>query len=413
MISVEDALATCLELAQPVGTETVGLIEAGGRVLAQPVIARRDQPPFSASAMDGYAVRDVEAIPGRRLRVVGEAPAGHYWPGTIGPGEALRIFTGAPLPAGADRVVIQEDVERDGDRITLGRALGSEGRTLGSGGRTLSAGMNVRPSGADFVAGDLLGAPRRLSPADVALAAAMNAPRLTVSRRPEVALIATGDELVSPGETPAPDQIIASNTYGLKARIEAEGAIARLLPIARDQRESLEQVFDLAKGADLIVTVGGASVGDHDLVGEVAASLGMERAFYNVAMRPGKPLMAGRMGDAILLGLPGNPVSAMVCGELFLIPMLHAMMGLGGEARPRKWARLGVDLPENGPREHYMRAELSSGEDLPVITPYGSQDSSLLTILSGASALLVRPVGAPRARAGDRVEFVPLTSLFS
>ena len=399
MISVEDALATCLELAHPVGTETVDMIDAGGRVLAQPVIARRDQPPFSASAMDGYAVRDVEAIPGRRLRVVGEAPAGHYWPGTIGPGEALRIFTGAPLPAGADRVVIQEDVERDGDRITLGRALGS--------------GMNVRPSGADFVAGDLLGAPRRLSPADVALAAAMNAPRLTVSRRPEVALIATGDELVSPGETPAPDQIIASNTYGLKARIEAEGAIARLLPIARDQRESLEQVFDLAKGADLIVTVGGASVGDHDLVGEVAASLGMERAFYNVAMRPGKPLMAGRMGDAILLGLPGNPVSAMVCGELFLIPMLHAMMGLGGGPRPRKWARLGVDLPENGPREHYMRAELSSGEDLPVITPYGSQDSSLLTILSGASALLVRPVGALRARAGERVEFVPLTSLFS
>lgn len=398
MISVEDALAACLALATPVGTETVPLTDAGGRVLAAPVTATRDQPPFSASAMDGYAVRDMEAIPGRRLKVVGEAPAGHYWHGTIGPGEALRIFTGAPLPDGTDRVVIQEDVEREGDRIILSRSLGS--------------GLNVRPSGADFVAGDAMAAPRRLSPADVALAAAMNVPRLTVSRKPTVALIATGDELVSPGEDPRPDQIIASNTYGLKARIEAEGAEARLLPIARDRRESLEQVLDLASGADLIVTVGGASVGDHDLVGDVAASRGLDRAFYKVAMRPGKPLMAGRLGDAILLGLPGNPVSAMVCGELFLIPMLHAMMGLPATARPRLRARLGADLDANGPREHYMRAQVSAGDDLPVITPYGSQDSSLLTVLSSASGLLVRPVDAPRARVGDLVDYVPLAAMF-
>lgn len=403
MISVEDALRACLDLAAPVGTQTVHLSEAGGRVLAAPVTATRDQPPFSASAMDGYAVRDMEAIPGRRLKVVGEAPAGHYWHGTIGPGEALRIFTGAPLPEGTDRVVIQEDVTREttengGDRITLGRDLGS--------------GHNVRPSGADFVAGDAMIAPRRLSPADVALAAAMNVPNLTVSRKPIVALIATGDELVSPGEDPRPDQIIASNTYGLKARIEAEGGEARLLPIARDRRDSLEQVLDLAAGADLIVTVGGASVGDHDLVGDVAASRGLDRAFYKVAMRPGKPLMAGRLGEAVLLGLPGNPVSAMVCGELFLIPMLHAMMGLPGVARPRLRARLGVDLDRNGPREHYMRAQVSDGEDLPVITPYGSQDSSLLTVLSGASGLLVRPVDAPRARVGDIVEYVALASMF-
>lgn len=399
MISVEDALRACLDLAQPIGAETVALTDAGGRVLAEPVVAQRDQPPFSASAMDGYAVRDVEAIPGRRLKVIGEAPAGHYWSGTIGPGECLRIFTGAPLPQGTDRVVIQEDVERDGDRITLGRSL--------------SSGMNVRPSGADFVVGDRMDAPRRLSPADVALAAAMNAPRLTVSRRPIVALIATGDELVSPGENPGPDQIIASNTYGLKARIEAAGGTARLLPIARDKRESLEQVFDLAAGADLIVTVGGASVGDHDLVGEVAASRGLERAFYKVAMRPGKPLMAGRLGDAVLLGLPGNPVSAIVCGELFLIPMLHAMMGLPSGPRPHLRARLGVDLDANGPRTHYMRSEVTPGDDLPVITPYSSQDSSLLTVLSGASALLVRPIDAPRARAGEIVEYIPLNDLFS
>ena len=399
MISVEEALAQCLALATPVGTETVSIAEAGARVLAAPVTATRDQPPFSASAMDGYAVRDMEAIPGRRLKVVGEAPAGHHWPGTIGPGEAVRIFTGAPLPAGTDRVVIQEDVERDGDRITLARHLGS--------------GMNVRPSGADFVAGSTISAPRRLSPADVALAAAMNAPRVSVSQRPTVALIATGDELVSPGENPAPDQIIASNTYGLKARIEAEGAIARLLPIARDKRESLKQVFELAEGADLIVTVGGASVGDHDLVADVAEGMGLARSFYKIAMRPGKPLMAGRMGDAALLGLPGNPVSAMVCGELFLVPMLRTMMGLPARARARQTAELAVDLPENGPREHYMRAALSPGPTLPAITPYGSQDSSLLTVLSGASALLVRPVSAPRARAGDKVEYVSLRAMFS
>lgn len=399
MISVEEALAKCLALATPLASETVPLTEAGGRVLAAPVTATRDQPPFSASAMDGYALRDMEAIPGRRLKVVGEAPAGHHWPGTIGPGECLRIFTGAPLPEGTDRVVIQEDVTRDGDRITLGRDLGSS--------------THVRPSGADFVAGAMLHAPRRLSPADVALAAAMNVPALSVARKPEVALIATGDELVSPGENPAPDQIIASNTYGLKARIDAAGGHARLLPIARDRRDSLEQVFDLARDADVIVTIGGASVGDHDLVGEVAQSLGLERAFYKIAMRPGKPLMAGRLGSATLLGLPGNPVSAMVCAELFLIPMLDAMMGLPSGPRPRLRARLGVDLDPNGPREHYMRSELTPGSDLPVLTPYSSQDSSLLTVLSGASALLVRPVEDPRKQAGDLVDYVPLTQLFS
>ncbi len=399
MISVEEALAKCLALATSLDAETVPLSEAGGRVLAAPVTAYRDQPPFSASAMDGYALRDMEAIPGRRLKVVGEAPAGHHWPGTIGPGECVRIFTGAPLPNGTDRVVIQEEVERDGDRIILGRDLG--------------AGTHVRPSGADFTAGATLNAARRLSPADVALAASMNAPTLTVSRRPEVALIATGDELVSPGEDPAPDQIIASNTYGLKARIDGAGGHARLLPIARDRRESLEQVLDIAKDADVIVTIGGASVGDHDLVGEVAAGLGLERAFYKIAMRPGKPLMAGRLGNAILLGLPGNPVSAMVCAELFLIPMLDAMMGLPSGPRPRLKARLGVDLDANGPREHYMRSELTPGADLPTITPYGSQDSSLLTILSSATALLVRPVDEGRKQTGDLVEYVPLNAFFT
>ncbi|MEM7721880.1 MAG: gephyrin-like molybdotransferase Glp [Pseudomonadota bacterium] len=395
MISVEEALAACLALARPLDREAVPLTEAAGRVLAEPIFAKRDQPPFAASAMDGYAVRDKDAQPGARLKVVGEAPAGRMWDGTLGAGEALRIFTGAPIPEGADRVVIQEDVTRDGETAILGD--------------TLDAGTHIRPAGVDFRAGQRLEAPRRLAPADIALAASMNAPTLTVTRKPVVALIATGDELVSPGENPRPDQIIASNTYGLKALIEAEGGHARLLPIARDTRASLEQVFDLASDADLIVTVGGASVGDHDLVGEVAQSMGMDRAFYKVAMRPGKPLMAGRMGDTALLGLPGNPVSAMVCGHVFLVPMLRAFLGLPTGERRRLTARLGVDLPANGPREHYLRADLMPGNDLPDITPFGSQDSSLLTVLAQANALLVRAPHDPARRLGEIVEYLPLT----
>jgi len=394
MISVETALAQCLALTKPMPVEDVALPEAAGRVLAEPVVARRDQPPFAGSAMDGYAMRKADAVPGATLRVVGEAPAGRMWDGTLAQGEALRIFTGAPVPAGADHVVIQEDVTRAGDTITLAAELDAQ--------------SHIRPAGSDFRAGDRIEAPRRLAPADLALAASMNAPVLQVTRQPIVALIATGDELVSPGEDPRPDQIVASNTYGLKALIEAEGGHARMLPIAKDTEASLRQVFELAIDADLIVTVGGASVGDHDLVGPVAESLGMERAFYKVAMRPGKPLMAGRMGDTILLGLPGNPVSAMVCGHVFLVPMLHAMLGLPTGARRRMHARLTQDIAENGPRAHYMRAEVTHGGDMPEITPYPSQDSSLLSILSRANALMVREPGDPARKAGEIVDYLPL-----
>ena len=282
MISVEEALAACLALVRPAGTESVKLADAMGRVLATDVVAGRDQPPFAASAMDGYAMALADRVTGARLSVVGEAPAGRAWAGQIGAGQALRIFTGAPLPRGADCVVVQEDVAREADTILLGPRL--------------DEGSNIRAAGCDFRAGARLAAPRRLSPADIALCAAMNAPVLDVFRRPEVALIATGDELVSPGEAPRDDQIIASNIYGLKAMIEAEGCRARLLPIARDNCASLTQVLALAQGADLIVTIGGASVGEHDLVAGVTAGLGLERSFYKVALRPGKPLMAGRLG---------------------------------------------------------------------------------------------------------------------
>ncbi len=389
MISVSEALDALFALAEPLGHDDVPLADCAGRVLAAPVSARLTQPPFDASSMDGFAIKSVEADLHAQFKLVGEAAAGHPFEGTLKAGQTVRIFTGAPVPEGADFVVIQEDVERRGSLVTI---IADQGKS------------NIRPAGQDFAEGEQMSAPRRLTPNDIALAAAMNHAILPVARKPIVALIATGDELVAPGNTPAPGQIVASNTYGLKALIEEHGGEARLLPIARDTRESLETVFELAKGADLIVTVGGASVGDHDLVGEVAEGLGLERSFYKVAMRPGKPLMAGRMGAAVLVGLPGNPVSAMVCGHIFLLPMLRALQGLGKAAAPRLTARLTEPLNNNGPREHYMRAHVDGGE----ITAATRQDSALLSVLSRANALLVRPPHDPARAAGDKVEFVPI-----
>ncbi len=390
MLSVSEALARVLGLVAPLETEVVALEEAAGRVLAEDARATRDQPPFAASAMDGYAIRDEDARQGARLRVVGEAAAGHGHAGGPGPGEAVRIFTGAPVPAGAARVVIQENVRREGDQITLVEPL--DGPDY------------IRPAGADFRVGDRIQAPRRLAPADLALLAAMNIGRLRVRRRPEVALLATGDELVMPGETPGPDQIIASNGFGLKALAEAAGARARMLPIARDTRASLRAAFELAEGADLLVTIGGASVGAHDLVGPVAGELGLERAFYKVAMRPGKPLMAGRIGGAVMLGLPGNPVSAMVCGHVYMVPALRAMQGLEKAPAPRARAPLAHDIAPNGRREHYMRARV----DADGIRAFERQDSALLSVLAQANALLVRPAGDRARGAGEQVEYIPI-----
>ncbi len=390
MLSVEQALERVFTLVSPLETETVPLAEAGGRVLARPVAARRDQPPFSASAMDGYALRAEEARPGASFRVIGESAAGHRFEGRLGAGEAVRIFTGAPLPEGADRVVMQEDTRREGDRIILLDSLG-EGR-------------NVRPLGADFTAGSTLDAPRRLRPADLALIAAMNVAQLPVFRRPTVAFVATGDELVMPGEEPGPDQIIASNGFGLAQMAREAGAEARMLPIARDSADSLRATLELALDADMIVTIGGASVGDHDIVGEVAASMGMKQSFYKVAMRPGKPLMAGTLAGKAMLGLPGNPVSSMVCGHIFMLPALRVMMGLPAAPAPRRSAPLAAPLPANGPREHYMRARLTPGG----IEAFDRQDSALLSVLARADALLVRPPGdGPRA-AGEMVEYIEI-----
>jgi molybdopterin molybdotransferase len=393
MITVEEALQRCFALVTPMPAETVALRQAAGRVLAAPALARLTQPPFDASAMDGYALGRAAAA-GARYRVIGEAGAGHGFTGELAPDEATRIFTGAPLPKGAQTIAIQEDITVFGPEITVTGAT--------------TPGDNIRPRGQDFHEGDALPAPRRLRANDLALLAAMNIATVDVARRPVVAIIATGDELVMPGETPGPDQIVASNLFALAALAEAEGAEVRLLPIARDTEEELRQVFALAEGADLIVTIGGASVGDHDLVGKVAADLGLERAFWKIAMRPGKPLMAGLLGTSVMLGLPGNPVSAIVCGHLFLLPMLRAMQGLAAEPARTLRAELGQDVGPTGPRVHYMRAKLTPGEGLPRIAPFVAQDSALLRILTEADALLVRPLGDAPRKAGEVVDYLPL-----
>ena len=391
MIPVAEALERLFALVPRVGTDMVPLARAGGRVLAEDAVARRTQPPFAASAMDGYSVRAAEAAAGATLPVIGKAAAGRRYPGALPPGAAVRIFTGAPVPDGADTILIQEDTRREGDRITVIEAP--------------RPGAYLRPAGGDFAAGDRLPSPRRLTSRDVALMAAMNLPEATVSRRPRVALIATGDELVLPGEVPGPDQIVSSNNFGLAAMLESIGAEPYQCPIARDSRESLLATLETARGADFVVTLGGASVGEHDLVASVFGEAGLSLDFWKIRMRPGKPLMVGTLGEAVMLGLPGNPVSAMVCGEIFLRPAVEAAMGLPARPRATRPARLAHALGGNGPREHYMRAE-AGAEGL--VTVFENQDSSLLATLARANALVVRPPDAPALPQGAEVRFIPL-----
>ncbi|OUS08570.1 molybdopterin molybdenumtransferase MoeA [Rhodobacterales bacterium 52_120_T64] len=395
MILVSEALNHIFTLANRLEAETVPLAHAAGRVLANDVSARVTQPPFSSSAMDGYAVINAQAKAGMTLKVVGESAAGDRFNGRVNGGEAVRIFTGAPVPEGADCILIQEDAIREGETITVRKNRDTK--------------TYIRPAGGDFRKGDVISAPRKLSASDIALMASMNIAEVTVTRKPVVALIANGNELVMPGETPRPDQIVCSNNFGLKALLEEHGAEVRMLPIARDTVESLTHVMDLSSGADLVVTIGGASVGDHDLVHKVAVDRGMELDFYKVAMQPGKPLMAGSMNGTPLVGLPGNPVSSMVCGHIFLRPMLNAMLGFPSAPLPREIGLLARDVRQNGGREHYMRAKTELTVRGVEITPFERQDSSLLTILGQSDALLVRPPNGGPLRKGASVEFVRIS----
>ena len=394
MITVDQAQDLCLKNLTTLGQETVPLAQGAGRTLIVSAHAGRPQPPFAASSMDGYAVDGTAVSAGATFAVVGEAAAGHAWAGMLSKGEALRIFTGAPMPNGANRVIIQEDVVRSESTITLNPSYDQKDY--------------VRPIGADFPADFTLDAPRKLTPSDLALLAAMNVADVTVARKPHVALIATGDELVMPGGAPGPDQIIASNVFGLKALIEQNGGTADILPITADTKEALTDTFTRAIDADLVVTIGGASVGDHDLVGEVAQDFGLDRAFYKIAMRPGKPLMSGTMHGKPFLGLPGNPVSAMVCGHLFMLPMVRKLAGLTDVLPHIIKATLSHDLAPNGPRKHYMRAQINETAKGREITAFARQDSALLTVLSNANALLIRPIKDAALKAGTSVNAIQL-----
>jgi len=404
MITVEEALARVLASAETsLQEEKVALKVAYGRVLARDIKALRTQPPFANSAMDGYALRAADtALAPSTLTVIGESAAGRAFAGALVPGQAVRIFTGAPMPEGADAIVMQEDARRDGGTIRLAVAV--------------AVGENLREEGLDFRAGEaLISAGRRLSPRDVALAAAANHAHLPVRRRARVAILATGDELVEPGAALGPAQIIASNNYAVAGIIEATGAIAIDLGIAVDELGALKNGVSRARdvGADVLVTLGGASVGDYDLVQQALVAEGMELGFWRIAMRPGKPLMHGRLGAMRILGLPGNPTSSTVCAVLFLRPLLRALHGESEPgADPSQGARLAAHLPKNGQRQDYMRASLRCGEDgVLVATPAANQDSSLVKTMARADGLIVRAPHAEPAKAGDACRVIPFHGL--
>jgi molybdopterin molybdotransferase len=394
LISVAEALARVLASApEPLGAESVAVEAALGRTLASDVHALRTQPPFANSAMDGYALRAADTRPApARLRLVGESAAGRAFAGALGANEALRIFTGAPMPEGADTVLVQENATREGDFLVV---KASE-----------TVAHNVRAAGIDFVEGELLlAAGRRLSSRDLALAAAANHPSLAVRRRPRVAVLATGDELVRPGGALGPAQIVASNNYAVAGIVTACGGEPIDLGIAADEMVALAHSFRRAQEieADVLVTLGGASVGDYDLVQKALIDAGLELGFWRIAMRPGKPLMQGRLGAMRVLGLPGNPVSAIVCAMLFLIPLLRALAGdpAAGEDASEP-AILGADVGANDLRQDYLRAKLTRepGGAL-VAEPVASQDSSLVKLLAQAQCLVIRAPHAPAARRGE------------
>jgi molybdopterin molybdotransferase len=403
LLLVADALARVLDGVEPLPSENAPLIEAESRVLAADVAALRTQPPADMSAMDGYAVRaaDVAQVPAA-LNLIGEVAAGRPFDGEVHAGQAARIFTGGVVPPGADTIVIQENTERDGDRVTVRQSS--------------AAGRHIRRAGLDFRQGQvLLPRGRRLTDRDVMLAAAMSHPTLPVHRRPKVAVLATGDELRPPGSTLGPGEIVYSNGYALMALARNEGATVTDLGIVPDKVEATVEAIRKARasGADVLVTTGGASVGDYDLVQRGLKAEGLELSFWRVALRPGRPMMNGRLGPMHVLGMPGNPVSAYVCSYLFLVPLIRRLCGRSDLSPAPESAVLGVDLPENDERADYMRATLAPGPNgTPVATPVKIQDSSMMAALANADCLLVREPFEKAARAGSRCSILRLTRPF-
>ena len=391
LLPVDDAIAAILRrVPEPVG-ESVPLADAAGRVLHAPLVAMHDQPPFNASAMDGYAMRAADVTEGHRLEVIGTSQAGSGFAGTVGAGEAVRIFTGAPVPEGADTVIMQEEAVMDGDFV----AFTAPARL----------GHSIRPRGNDFARGQVLVEPGTLlGPMQLAVAAAANAAELSVAARPRIALLATGDELVLPGAQLGPDQIVASNSFGLRALLAPYAADVVDHGIARDDRSALRgklaAVF--AGEPDVLVTTGGASVGDHDIVQEILLELGVTLDFWRINMRPGKPLMFGTRGRTLIFGLPGNPVSAMVTAMVFIRPALRAWLGYSGATTWR--LPLAAPTPPNTARRHFMRAQVVHGPDGPALLPIAQTDSGHTSSLAHADMLIVQPEHDPGQQAGAMVE---------
>lgn len=398
MISIEEARQRIVASLAPTGPETVPVAEGAGRVLARPVEARRTQPPAAMSAMDGFALRAADATEGARLKIIGAAPAGHPFDGSIGAGEAVRIFTGSVIPDGADTVLIQEDAEYDDSALTVREAA--------------RHGRHIRVAGLDFRTGDaVLTPPRRLGARDIGLAAAADHPWLTVHRRPVVAVLATGDEIALPGEATQAGGIVSSNSHALAAFIRAKGGVPIILPIAGDDTTAIADAADAASRADLLVTTGGASVGAHDLVQAGLGQRGLTVDFWKIAMRPGKPLMFGQMGALPVLGLPGNPVSALVCALLFLGPALDRLSGLPGDAPVYEPGRSTTALKQNDRRADHLRARMVRGADgVWEATVFDLQDSSMLSLLAQADGLVFREPHAPQVAEGGAIQVLPLST---
>ncbi|MDX2265924.1 MAG: molybdopterin molybdotransferase MoeA [Hyphomicrobiales bacterium] len=396
LMSFEAALAHILDGAGPLcePPEAAPLNAALGRILARDVVAGRDQPPFASSAMDGYALGPAEAA---CWTVVGEASAGRAFRREVKAGEAVRIFTGAPVPRGCDRILIQENSVRENERLRADAVP--------------PPGAHIRSAGLDFRAGEtLLHAGRKLTPRDLMLAAGANLPALAVAAKPVIAILATGDELVAPGALPRDDQIVASGSTGVAAMVARSGGAPLDLGVARDDPADLDKKIAAARGAHVLVTIGGASVGDYDLVEPALRRAGAIIDLHKIAMRPGKPLMAGRIGEMRVLGLPGNPVSAMICAWAFLTPLLKRLLGDLTPDEPPAPAKLAAPLPQNGDRLHFMRAQTAPSPHggAPRVRPLPDQDSSLMAALARADRLIIRPPFAPALAEGDSVDAIPI-----
>src|SRR6202453_3533687 len=399
MISVDEARTRILASLHPMAAEIVALANAWNRVTAEPVIARLTQPPSDVSAMDGYALRAADGGLQAALRVTGPAPAGHPFEGSVAAGQTVRLFTGSVVPAGDDAILLQEDAERSGDTVVVTEAV--------------AAGRHIRRAGQDFSLGDeVIPSGRRRTARDIGLAAAANHPWLSVHRKPRVAILATGDEIAMPGEPIPSGGIVSSNSHALAALVRAVGGDPTVLPVAKDTTEAIAAVADQVAGFDLLVTTGGASVGDHDLVISGLQTRGLVVDFWQIAMRPGKPLLFGNLGQVPVLGLPGNPVSAIVCSALFLLPALALMQGLPAGPPPTVTAVLGVAVKENDRRADHLRATVTTDEQgRLVVTPFPIQDSAMLRRLTLADALILRAPHAPALPAGAEVTVIRLDTL--